>query len=55
MDLKNISKLTPIHPEIVCDGWYAQCRRCWEEITPSDKVCTKCVQTQDWFWLEDKK
>ena len=29
MNLTNISKSTPIEPEINADGWYAQCIRCW--------------------------
>ena len=55
MDLSNISKLTPIHPYINEDGWYAQCHRCWTEIEPSDKVCPKCRQTQDWSWFGNYK
>ena len=37
MNLENISKSTPIEPEINADGWYAQCVRCWHEITPQIK------------------
>ena len=54
MDLSNTSKLTPIEPEINADGWYAQCKRCYHEITPKDNICPKCNQTQDWSWLKNK-
>ena len=55
MDLENVSISTPIEPEINADGWYAQCKRCYHEITPTDNICPKCSQTQDWSWLKNKK
>ena len=55
MNLENISKSTPIEPEINADGWYAQCVRCWHEITPTDKICPKCNQAQDWSWFSKNK
>ena len=55
MDLSNISKSTPIEPEINPDGWYAQCVRCWHEITPTDNICPKCNQAQDWSWFGKTK
>ncbi len=55
MNLKNISKLTPIEPGIECDGWYTYCVRCLEEIEPLTNVCPNCGQTQDWSWLERKE
>ena len=55
MDLSNISKSTPIEPEINADGWYEQCVRCWHEITPTDKICPKCKQAQDWSWFGKTK
>ena len=55
MDLENISKSTPIEPEINADGWYAQCIRCWHEITPTDSICPKCKQAQDWSWFGKTK
>ena len=55
MNLENISKSTPIEPEINADGWYAQCVRCWHEITPTDKICPKCKQAQDWSWFSKNK
>ena len=55
MNLVNISKSTPIEPEINADGWYAQCVRCWHEITPKDSICPKCKQTQDWSWFGKQK
>ena len=55
MNLTNISKSTPIEPEINADGWYAQCIRCWHEIAPTDKICTKCKQAQDWSWFGKTK
>ena len=55
MNLENISKTTPIEPEINADGWYAQCVRCWHEITPTDKICPKCKQAQDWSWFGKTK
>ena len=54
-NIDNISKLTPIEPEINADGWYAQCVRCWHEITPTDKICPKCKQAQDWSWFGKNK
>ena len=51
MDLTNISKLTPIEPEIELDGGYAYCCRCFCEIEPSDNICPKCGQSQDWSWF----
>ena len=32
-------------------GYYARCYRCWEEIEPSNCICPKCNQLQDWSWL----
>ena len=55
MNLVNISKSTPIEPEINADGWYAQCVRCWHEIIPTDNICTKCKQVQDWSWFGKTK
>ena len=55
MDLENVSISTPIEPEINADGWYAQCVRCYHEITPKDNICPKCNQTQDLSWLKNKK
>ena len=55
MDLSNISKDTPIEPEIELDGGYAYCIRCWHEITPKDSICPKCKQAQDWSWFGKKK
>jgi rRNA maturation endonuclease Nob1 len=52
MNLQDISKSTPVEPYINPDGWYAQCYRCWTEITPTDKKCPKCGQKQDWSWLK---
>ena len=51
MDFTNISKETPIHPYIECDGWFAVCHRCWTEIEPTDDMCPKCNQVQDWSWF----
>ena len=51
MDLSNISKSIPIEPYIECDGWYAQCRRCWNEIDPHNSICQFCKQLQDWSWF----
>ena len=52
MNLENISKSTPIEPYIECDGgYYAMCHRCWHEITPTDNICPKCNQAQDWSWF----
>ena len=53
MDLTNISKLTPIMPYIECDGWYAQCHRCWMEIYPENDICPNRKQHQDWSWLRE--
>ena len=55
MNLENISKSTPIEPEINADGWYAECVRCWHEITPTDNICPKCKQAQDWSWFGKTK
>lgn len=55
MDLTNISKSTPIMPYIECDGWYAQCHRCWTEIYPTDNICPNCNQSQDWSWFTKNK
>lgn len=54
MDFTNISKSTPIEPYINADGYYAQCHRCWTEITPKDSICPKCQQAQDWSWFTKK-
>ena len=51
MDLSNISKDTPIEPEIELDGGYAYCIRCTNEIDPHNKICPYCHQMQDWSWL----
>ena len=51
MDLTNISKLTPIEPEIELDGGYAYCCRCFCEIEPTDNICPNCSQSQDWSWF----
>ena len=51
MDLSNISKDTPIEPEIELDGGYAYCVRCTNEIDPHNKICPYCHQTQDWSWF----
>ena len=52
MDLSNISKSTPIEPYIECDGgYYAQCKRCWNEIDPHNNICPYCHQIQDWSWF----
>lgn len=51
MDLSNISKLTLIEPEIELEGGYAYCCRCFCEIEPSDNICPKCGQSQDWSWF----
>lgn len=51
MNIKNLSKSTPIQPEVNADGWYCQCVRCWTEVEPPDKVCPKCKQTLDWSWF----
>lgn len=48
MDLSNISKLTPVEPEIELDGGYAYCCCCFCKIEPSDNICPKCGQSQDW-------
>ena len=55
MDFTNISKETPIHPYIECDGWFAVCHRCWAEIEPTDEICPKCNQIQDWSWFWKNK
>lgn len=51
MDLTNISKSTPIEPEIELDGGYAYCVCCFTEIYPKDNICPKCSQSQDWSWF----
>lgn len=51
MNMKNISKSTPIVPEVNADGWYCQCLRCWTEVEPKDAICPKCGQVQDWSWF----
>ena len=38
MDLSNISKNTPIKPEIELDGGYAYCVRCTNEIDPHTNI-----------------
>lgn len=56
MNLKNVSKSTPIKPEIECDGWYTYCSRCFTEIEPCTAICPKCKQIQDWSWFgKDEK
>ena len=51
MDLSNISKDTPIEPEIELDGGYTYCIRCTNEIDPHNKICPYCHQLQDWSWF----
>lgn len=51
MDFTNISKTTPIEPEIIEDGWYAICKRCSKEIDPHNNICPYCHQQQDWSWF----
>lgn len=51
MDFTNIEKSQPIHPYINPDGYWAQCKRCWNEVYPTDKICLNCQQAQDWSWL----
>ena len=51
MDLTNISKDTPIEPEIELDGGYAYCVRCKNKIDPHNNVCPYCHQMQDWSWF----
>lgn len=56
MDFTNIPLDKPIHPYIECDGgYYAVCNRCWTEIEPTDNICPKCSQTQDWSWLRKRR
>ena len=55
MDLSNISKSTPIKPEIELDGGYAYCVRCTNEIDPHNNICPYCCQLQDWSWLGKTK
>ncbi len=47
----NVSKNVPIQPEINADGWYCQCKRCWNEVEPSEDICPSCGQVQDWSWF----
>ena len=54
MDLTNISKDTPIEPEIELDGGYAYCVRCTNELDPHNNICPYCHQFQDWSWLNKK-
>lgn len=51
VDLKNISKSTPIEPDIELDGGYAYCLRCLHEVEPTDNICPECGQCQDWSWF----
>lgn len=51
MDFSNISKSTPVEPYIELDGGFARCHRCWTEIRPTDDICPKCTQKQDWSWF----
>lgn len=54
MENKNINEVslkTPIEPEIECDGWYAICVRCKNEIDPHNAKCPYCHQMIDWSWL----
>ena len=55
INLTNTPLDQPIEPYIEADGWYAVCRRCWTEIKPTDNVCSKCNQFQDWSWFHDWK
>lgn len=55
MDLSNISKDTPIEPEIELDGGYTYCIRCTNEIDPHTNICPYCKQVQDWSWLVRRK
>lgn len=41
----------PLSPSINEDGWYTQCIRCWNEVTPKNTVCPNCNQLLDWSWL----
>lgn len=51
MDLTNISKSTPIEPDIEVDGGYAYCVRCGSEVKPDNEICQGCRQEQDWSWF----
>lgn len=54
MDLTNTPLTTPIHPYIECDGgYYAVCNRCYTEVEPTDDICPKCSQAQDWTWFRN--
>lgn len=55
MDFKNLLKSIPIVPIINCDGYYAQCHRCYTELKDEEKVCPNCNQAQDWSWLSKYK
>ena len=55
MNLTNMPLTIPIQPEINCDGWWAQCVRCGNEVEPTDSTCPKCNQTQDWSWFGKHK
>ena len=55
MNMGNTPKSTPIEPYIECDGWYAQCRRCWNEIDPHNSICPFCKQLQDWSWFRKNR
>ena len=50
-----MGKNKPIEPYINCDGWYAQCPKCWMEINPEYSKCPKCNQSIDWTWLNKKE
>ena len=41
-------KINTSRTEIELDGGYAYCCRCFCEIEPSDNICPKCGQSQDW-------
>lgn len=52
---KGLDKNIATQPYIECDGWYACCPNCWEEIEPVNCKCPKCNQLIDWTWLTDKE
>ena len=52
MSLFDISKSTPLEPEIELDGGYSYCARCKNELKEREQICPKCHQLQDWYWLK---
>ena len=54
-DLTNVETTQPVEPIIECDGWYAICRRCKEEVEPKHNTCPNCQQAQDWSWFKKGK